>query len=232
MDQIDLIKLEWRKIDEGAAKDGTKWKIVELGCQWTNGLAESAIRLIKSSLALTLASQRTLNFAELGTLFSSVANVVNQRPIAVQNYTEEDYHAICPNDLLLQRSKNTVPGVQYAEEETVTRRQQVMKEIEDTWWRQWIVQALPHLVPFKKWRQEFRSVKKGDIVLVLYDRSIGKGDYRLARVQEVNPDVRVATKYQYNDLKRRGHLNFEVCINNTDDSVLLTFLSIQTLCKK
>ena len=189
IDQIDLSKLDWKKITEGAAKNGTKWKIVEPGCQWRNGLAESAVKLIKSTLALTLASQRTLNFAELDTLFSSVANVVNQRPIAVQSYTEDDIHAICPNDLLLQRSKNTVPGVQYAEEETVTRRQQVMKEIEDTWWRQWIVQALPHLVPFKKWRQEFRSVKKGDIVLILYDRNIGKGDYRLARVQEVYPDV-------------------------------------------
>ena len=41
-------------------------------------------------------------------------------------------------------------------------------------------------------------------------------------------------KYQYNDLKQRGHLNFEVCINDTDteDSVSLPSLSIQTLCKK
>lgn len=45
---------------------------------------------------------------------------------------------------------------------------------------------------------------------------------------------RVAMKYQYNDLKQRGHLNFEVCINDTDteDSVSLPSLSIQTLCKK
>ena len=56
--------------------------------------------------------------------------MVNQRPIAVQFYTEKDYHAITPNDLLLQRSKNTVPGVQYAEEESLTKRQQIMKEIE------------------------------------------------------------------------------------------------------
>ena len=189
IDQIDLSKLDWNKISEGAAKNGTKWKVVEPGCQWRNGLAESAVKLVKSTLALTLASQRTLNFTELDTLFSSVANVVNQRPIAVQNFTEDDYHAICPNDLLLQRSKNTVPGVQYTEEDSLTRRQQVLKEIEDTWWRQWIVQALPHLVPFKKWRQEHRSVRKGDIVLVLYDKSIGKGDYRLARVIDVFPDA-------------------------------------------
>ena len=82
-----------------------------------------------------------------------------------------------------------MPGVQYAQDESLTKRQQTMKEIEDTWWRQWIVQALPHLVPFKKWRQEHRSVKKDDIVLILYDKNIGKGEYRLARVLEVYPDA-------------------------------------------
>ena len=70
IDAVDLSKVDWKKITEGAAKNGTKWKIVEPGCQWRNGLAESAVKLIKSTLALTLASQRTLNFAELDTLFS------------------------------------------------------------------------------------------------------------------------------------------------------------------
>ena len=70
MDQIDLTKLAWKKIAEGAVKNGTKWKIEEPGCQWRSGLAESAVKLIKCTLALTLASQRTLNFAELNTLFS------------------------------------------------------------------------------------------------------------------------------------------------------------------
>ena len=122
-------------------------------------------------------------------MFSSVCNIVNQRPIAIKNYTEEDYHAITPNDILLQRSKNTVPGVAYATEESVTRRQQVLKEIEDLWWQQWISQALPFLVPFKKWRSEERNVREQDIVLVHYGRSVTKGDYRLARVSKVHPDV-------------------------------------------
>ena len=69
------------------------------------------------------------------------------------------------------------------------KRQQVMKELEKTWWDMWIVQVLPHLVPYKKWRVETRSVKVGDIVLVLFDRKIGKGDYRLARVLRVHLDT-------------------------------------------
>ena len=50
---------------------------------------------------LTAYHRYTHNFAELDTLFSSVANIVNQRPIAVKSLTEEDAHTITPNDLLL-----------------------------------------------------------------------------------------------------------------------------------
>ena len=54
---------------------------------------------------LTAYHRSTLNFAELDTLFSSVANIMNQVPIAVKSFTEEDAHAITPNDLLRQRIK-------------------------------------------------------------------------------------------------------------------------------
>ena len=144
---------------------------------------------MKSTLDLTIASQKTLNYAELDTLFSSVANIVNMRPIAAKTFTNEDFCAITPNDLLLQRSGNVAPDIDYEEEETYTRRQQIMKELEKTWWDQWVVQVLPLLVTFKKWRIEHRSLRKGDIVLVLYDRKVAKGDYRLARILEVYPDA-------------------------------------------
>ena len=184
----DPAGLNWDRIRDGAAKSGTNWKCVEPGCQWRNGLAEAAVKLVKTTLAHTMASQTTLNYAELDTLFSSVANIVNQRPIAVKSFTEEDIHAITPNDLLLQRSKNTVPGVVYGTDDSLAKRQETMREIEELWWNQWIVQALPHLVPFKKWRTEHRSLCVGDIVLVLYEKKVGKGTYKLGRVVEVHPD--------------------------------------------
>ena len=145
----DPSKLDWQQIQERAAKNGTDWKSVEPGCQWRNGLAEAAVKLVKSTLELTLASHTTLTYAELDTVFASVSNIVNQRPIAVRSYTEEDLHAITPNDLLLGRSKNTVPGVMYDTGDSVTKRQEVLCEIEDLWWSQWVTQALPHLVLYR-----------------------------------------------------------------------------------
>ena len=63
-----------------------------------------------------------------------------------------------------------------------------MREMEKIWWRQWIIQAFPHLVPYKKWKHEHRSLQQGDILLVLYDKKVGKGEYRLGRVLQVHPD--------------------------------------------
>ena len=171
----DPMKLDWKRICEGAAKSGTDWKSVEPGCQWRNGLAEAAVKLVKSTMETTLASRTTLTYAELDTIFSSVANLVNMRPIAVQNFTEDDLHGITPNDLLIGRTRNTVPGVVYGTNDSITRRQEVMREVEELWWNQWVCQALPHLVPYRRWKSEHRSLQLNDIVLVLYARKVGKG---------------------------------------------------------
>ena len=116
------------------------------------------MKLIKTTLDTTLASQTTLTFAEMDTLFCSVADTVNQRPIAVKSFTDDDIHANTPNDLLLGRSRNTVPGATFSSGESVTRRQETMREIEQLWWTQWLTQALPHLVPFHKWKVEHRNL--------------------------------------------------------------------------
>ena len=121
-------------------------------------------------------------------MFSSVANIVNSRPIAARSFTQDDFYAITPNDLLLQRTRNTVPGANYAAEESFTRRQEVLEELEQAWWQQWHVQVFPHLVPFNRWKTEHRAVQLNDIVHVLYEKKLGKGLYRLGRILAVHPD--------------------------------------------
>ena len=64
-----------------------------------------------------------------------------------------------------------------------------MSELEETWWNMWVSQALPHLVPFRKWKHEHRSLRPNDIVLVHYAKKLGKGDYKLGRILRVREDV-------------------------------------------
>ena len=59
----------------------------------------------------------------------------------MKNFTDEDYVAITPNDLLFGRIQNTVPGIQYAASDLVVKHQEFMKEVEDLWWKQWLTQV-------------------------------------------------------------------------------------------
>ena len=61
-------------------------------------------------------------------------------------------------------------------------------EIETAWLQQWIVQVLPNLVPYRRWKFEHRSPQPGDIVLILYEKKVSIGDYRLRRILSVLPD--------------------------------------------
>ena len=52
-----------------------------------------------------------------------------------------------------------------------------------------MVQALPHLVPYRRWKSEHRSLRVNDIVLVLYEKKVSKGTYKLGRITDVHPDA-------------------------------------------
>ena len=65
-----------------------------------------------------------------------------------------------------------------------------MREIEETWWNQWITEVFSHLVPFRRWKHERRNARPGDIVLVMYEKRMKKGDYRLGRILAVHPDCK------------------------------------------
>ena len=185
----NLDNLDWTKIVEATTKSGTTWKFVEAGCQWRNGLCERQIGSLKKTLETTLENSPNLNIIELDTLFSSAANIVNQRPLAVQSFGQEDERCITPNDLLLGRNRvGVVIGDKYAENDNVPLRLQFIEELETLWWQQWLRQVFPSLVPYKRWKTEHRNVRIGDVVLVKYASKMSKGDFRLARVSDTHPD--------------------------------------------
>ena len=187
--QPDTSGWEWPRIVDSAAKSGTKWVFVESGCQWRNGLVERQVALLKKTMSSVLQTHNNLNYAEIDTLFASAANTINQRPLAVRNFSQEDYRSITPNDLLLGRNRLPVqPDNVYGNSDNLTVRLQTIKDMEELWWKQWYTQVFPSLVPFRKWKSVYRNLHIGDIVLVMYASKVAKGDYRLARVTNVHPD--------------------------------------------
>ena len=73
-------------------------------------------------------------------------------------------------------------------EDKFTRRAALIDKLERDWWQMWYTQCFDSLFPFPKWRHAMQNLKVGDIVLFGSDSKVGKGDYRLARVCDVNLD--------------------------------------------
>ena len=183
----DLGSLDWRRVEYLTSRSGTSWKIIDPGCQWQNGTAEAMIKIAKSTMSHVLDSSITsLNFAELDAVFAQVADIMNCRPLGVRSLTETDIVPICPNNLLLGRANNKAaekiqPG------ETLTQRLEAIEELTGRWWHLWYQQVFPSLVPYPKWATSKRDVQVGDVVLILYEHKMDKGEFKLGRVLEVHP---------------------------------------------
>lgn len=62
-----------------------------------------------------------------------MSDIVNRRPIGVQNFTQDDWQAITPNYLFRGRSRNKVTGVSFSEKDSLVKRQEVLREMEQQW---------------------------------------------------------------------------------------------------
>ena len=195
----------------------TNWEFVPIGSQHRNGLSEAQVKVLKKCLCLALPPGTILKYSELVTLLAKISHSVNSRPLGLSatsnNSQQEDFFSpITPNQLLLGKSDDDAPPLEYADDDKLTARMAYVSSVYDAWWRAWYSQVLPTLVPCNKWRSEVRNIEVGDIVFMFYPSSI-KDEYRLARVVETFPDQKglvrtVRVSYRRRD-KREGSLPYK-----------------------
>ena len=184
----------WSEIEERSVREGTEWEFVPAGCQWRNGLAESKVKAIKSTLSHMMAStliggKPTITYAALMVVLARAASVVNDRPLGIRSLTEKDLIPITPNQLLLGRT-STAPRV--ATEEEVSdygRSSRYQEELLNVWWNLWKTQVFPHLLPYPNYKAAKRHVNlvEGDVCLLKYEGKV-RGTFQLCRIEKVFPD--------------------------------------------
>ena len=174
--KMSQVEINWDTIRSLTAKSGTKWIFTERGCPWRNGTAERAVGLAKTTLQHQLKGDKSLNYAQMDELFLRVANIINSRPTGVRVMTEEVYHPITPNNLLLGRAAGPTKEPEEDPEDyreggnvDANRILTAQEELCEKWWAKWSEIAFHLLAPRKKWSQEHRNVQVGDIVLLRYD---------------------------------------------------------------
>lgn len=167
------------------ANNQITWKFTTPAAPHHNGVTESLVKSVKAGIKKAIGDQILKPF-ELLTVFTEVANIVNERPIGRIPNDPDDGSYICPNDLLLGRASSHIPQGPFNEGSNLHQRFQLVQNIIDSFWKKWFRDIFPTLIPRRKWHINRRNVAVGDIV-VLGDTNIIRSKWTLGRIVETFP---------------------------------------------
>ena len=93
-----------------------------------------------------------LKYSELVTLLAKISHSINSRPLGLgstsQDSNQEDYLSpITPNQLLLGKTGDEAPPLDYDETDSYTARLAYVSAVYGAWWDAWYKQVLPSLIP-------------------------------------------------------------------------------------
>ena len=130
-------KWDWQKITQH--NQACCWKFVPVGTPHFNGLPEAMVKVLKKSLRLSLHPGIILNYPELVTLCARISYTINSRPLGVANISsssqqEDIMMPLTPNMLLLGRSSDCSPPMEYSANEKFSSRLSYVGQVESDWW--------------------------------------------------------------------------------------------------
>nr|XP_054775091.1 uncharacterized protein LOC129283281 [Lytechinus pictus] len=175
----------YEELKDFCAERGTTWKFTTPSAPHHNGCAEALVKSCKIALKKAVGDQLVTPF-ELHTCLQEVANLVNQRPIGRTPNDPDDGAYLCPNDLLLGRSSSAVPQGPFRETKNPRHRFEFVQRIVDAYWKSWMRDVFPLLVPRRKWNSDRRNVRIDDVV-ILSDPNAVRGKWTLGKVIQVYP---------------------------------------------
>ena len=186
--------IDWEQVKCTAGWTCTEWVFTPKSCSWRNGACERAIRSARNTLAHSVTFGVRLNYQELEAAFFQAAAIINSRPLAIKMTGDDVFHAITPSDLLLGRAGHAVvdpEGLELFDEadRSVVRSSQRLQQVVQLWWKSWIRQAFPEMVPRTKWKLSQRNVEIGDICFMTYHTKLGPPVFRLCRILRTFPDI-------------------------------------------
>lgn len=166
---------------------GIHFQTCPVGGHNYHGKAERKIKAVQETLVKSIPPNTRLSTIEWETLCSSVANSVNNLPVAIGNETEdlECIDLITPNRLRLGRNNERSPVGPVDITDKFDRILKQNLDIYNTWWEAWLTSAVPKLVPQPKWFSNDDGIRVGDVVIFKKQDSPISGVYQYGIVQSV-----------------------------------------------
>jgi hypothetical protein len=183
-----LSKLNKQELLEFGSAHQIEWKFIPADAPWQNGCSEALVKSVKKALKIAIGGQ-ALTFSEAQTVLFEVASLVNERPIGRHPTSPEEGAYLSPNDLLLARSTNRIPGGPFNMTTNKYERHRLVQQVTATFWRRWTEDCFPSLLIQQKWHARHRNLQMGDIVLVRESGKI-KGKWKIGKVVKADASAR------------------------------------------
>ena len=182
----ESMKITFTDIKNRLSECGVQFEVCPVGAHYMHGKVERKIRSTKESFAKHLQNER-LSVIEWETLGDTVANSINNLPIAISNETRdlENIDLLTPNRLMLGRNNNRCPVGPVQVTEDIGKIIQRNEMIFSTWFRAWLVSYVPSLIIQPKWFRSDLDPKIGDIVLFLKSEKEFEKVYQYGMISDV-----------------------------------------------
>ena len=183
------VQWDWSRITRD--NSASNWTFVPIGSPHFNGLPEATVKVLKRTLKLSLHPGVELSYPELVTLLANISYTVNSRPLGLANVSQSSQQddnmlPLTPNMLLLGRSSNFSPPMDFSPDDRFCARLAFIGQVEKEWWDRWIKVVLPTLFSYKKWKVQQKNLEVGELVMLRYPGHF-KDDYCIAKVSDVHP---------------------------------------------
>ena len=167
-------------------ESGINFEVCPVGGHNWNGRVERKIREVKKSIEKSVSNER-LSIIQWETLSSSIANSINNRPLAIRSSTSnlESLDLLTPNRLKLARNNERSPEGPV----TVGHPDKILEENEqifNAWFELWLSAHVPQLIDQPKWFKSDTNLKPGDVVLFQKDDSKICSSYQYGIVDSVD----------------------------------------------
>ena len=150
------------------------------------GSSESLIKSIKRSLE-SITNGRTITEELLTTLLCEAESILNSRPLSSISDDITDFKRLTPNHILLVSSKPNVEPSNYENVEVNYRKKwRAVQAYTNLFWKRWLSECLPTLLPWTKWTNKQQNFALGDLVIVR-NKNTPKSHWLLARILAIYP---------------------------------------------
>ena len=98
-----------------------------------------------------------------------VESMLNQRPLTYVSDDVNDYEYLTPNHFLIGKHTNFSPNKISDQNLNLHKKWKLVPAALQIFWKRWIHEYLPPLTIRRKWNNQIRNIKIGDLVLLKSD---------------------------------------------------------------